>query len=476
MAMGRKHKRGEYEFAGSAEQREKWREEKRVQRAKRQEARERQQEQELQQHRTDVQQLCAASLGPILVAGPGYRYFQQGVAAGFALAQAQQLQGGQQQPVPQQEQQHQAGQRTSRSVFVKLEPGCDTDSAAAHVAAPSAQTPQPAATAAPAKQQLTPALQQQLEQAESSISKGLVQLVQACGRNAAAQAVLAVIKSRKHSLASSFEDSSDVEDLIGLQALAQVVHCLQEAPAAALLPLLQCMTAAVDEDVARGSNSSSSSSSVLDVLLCCWLREVQMTGCPVQKAAAAAAQGPVAEEYAANSSSSSSGAATASASGFLAGLCHLVLQLLAAYTAAAAAAAEAPAAPPAAADSAAIRLASELLQGTALLLLHLPQHAACAELRSEQAGLWRQSIWSCIRHSTQQQHKHAETAVHLGQVQLNQSSTKAASPLQQGSVSNGLKACSSTAAQLCEVCWEVSGQIRELVRYHSRARQQQQQQ
>ncbi|KAF6256889.1 hypothetical protein COO60DRAFT_58204 [Scenedesmus sp. NREL 46B-D3] len=257
------------------------------------------------------------------------------------------------------------------------------------------------------QQQLDPLLhsdkqqqQQQLEEADQAADQGFMQLMITAGNNAEAQAVLTAMRMKKCSLVSSCEETGDAADLVGLQALAQVVACMQQTSAAALPLLLRCMAAAVDEGAA---GDSSSRSSVLDLLLCCWLKEVQLTGCSVQQSAAAAA-GAVAGGFAGAGSGSSAAGAAATLQKLLAGLCQLLLQLVTQCCEAASAAAPANSredagalhgTPAAAAAPRAhvVQLANNLMLGTSLLLLHWPDDACCRQLQCQQASFWRQSIW-----------------------------------------------------------------------------------
>jgi hypothetical protein len=262
------------------------------------------------------------------------------------------------------------------------------------------QTPPP-----PPKQQQQPQqeLQQQLEEADQAADQCFLQLMMTAGNSAEAQAVLTATRMKKCSLVSSFEETGDINHLIGLQVLAHVVGCMQQASAAALPLLLRCMAEPVDEGAAAAGGSSSSSSgggsnSVLDLLLCCWLREVQLTGCSIQQSVAAAAEA-VAAGFAGAGSSSGAAAATATLQRLVAGLCQLLLQLITqscestAAAGPAAAAGTAAAAAAAAAAAQVVQLSSYLMLGTSLLLLHWPKAECCRQLLCQQASFWRQLIW-----------------------------------------------------------------------------------
>jgi hypothetical protein len=241
------------------------------------------------------------------------------------------------------------------------------------------------------QQQQQHQLQQQLEQICQAADRGFKELFFCADNNAASQAVLAAIRMKKLSLVSSFEETGDVSDLIGLQALTQAVQCLQQASAAARPLLLLCMAEPVAENGSSSSNSSSSS--VLDLLLGCWLREVQLTGCSIAQSAAAAAEA-VPAGFAGAGSSSSAAAADDTLRKLVAGLCQMLLQLLLNCCEAAAAAPNAGQdVPAAAAGSSVVQLASSLMLGTSMLLLHWPGAACCSELLCQQVTFWRQLIW-----------------------------------------------------------------------------------
>jgi hypothetical protein len=199
---------------------------------------------------------------------------------------------------------------------------------------------------------------------------------------------------KKCSLVSSFEETGDINDLIGLQVLAHVVGCMQQASAAALPLLLRCLAEPVDEAAAAAGGSSSSgggSNSVLDLLLCCWLREVQLTGCSVQQSVAAAAEAVAAGLAGAGSSAGAAGA-TVALQRLVTGLCQLLLQLIT-QSCESTAAAAGPAAAAAAARAQVVQLSSCLMLGTSLLLLHWPKGECCRQQQCQQASFWRQLIW-----------------------------------------------------------------------------------
>jgi hypothetical protein len=261
---------------------------------------------------------------------------------------------------------------------------------------------------------------------------------------AEASSVLNDIEQRANAYSAAFMQHGQLADSEALQVLLKIVtaltelHLVQQSSGAAAAEAAEAagcnataaaagnssssskrsgvseFVACLQQTVPEGYSPSGASCSVLELLVHCWVKESELTGCKVESSAAAAAARPIAAAFATDADAA--GVPGLSLNCFLAGMSQLALNVLlscckssssssssgeaaeavSAATAAAddaAAAAAANEAPQAAAGAVSKRmLAVKVLAGCAVLLLHWPEGESCKLERCVQAGLWRQRL------------------------------------------------------------------------------------
>jgi hypothetical protein len=208
-------------------------------------------------------------------------------------------------------------------------------------------------------------------------------------------------------------DSSS--SLVQIQALQQVLAWLLQLPAGDGRKMV--------------FNMLTCSDGWVQWLLQCWVAEVQATGCQVHQAAAASSVCYAAAFSGAAAAAAAGDDSSRGIGGYLAGLCQLLLHVLAECCKnAAAAAAGNPA--DGAVQAGVVHLqqplqaiAGDLLAGTAALLLKdstsigtHPQQQQQQQQRCALAGLWRNCLWmslSCFKDGQGQLEVVAEEVLHL---------------------------------------------------------------
>jgi hypothetical protein len=239
-----------------------------------------------------------------------------------------------------------------------------------------------------------------------------------------AHSMLDEIERHARSHSAAFVQAGNAVDSEALQVLLKVVtaltelHLVQQSSAAAAVKITQGagsssesntrpggvseLVACLRQSVPEGYSPSGASCTVLELLVHCWVKESQLTGCKVDSSAAAAAAGPIAAAFATDAVAA--GVPGLSLNCSLAGLSQLALNFLVsccrssnrdAAAAAAAAAAVNTEVPAAAAAIAAVSkrmIAVKVMAGCAVLLLHWPEGEGCKLARCVQAGLWRQRL------------------------------------------------------------------------------------
>jgi hypothetical protein len=252
--------------------------------------------------------------------------------------------------------------------------------------------------------------------AHTSICACVVLLKMVPGMAAEAHSMLDEIERHARSHSAAFVQHGDAPDSEALQVLLKVVtaltelHLVQQSSTAAagagsssssdsntkpggVSELVACLRQSVPE----GYSPSGASCTVLELLVHCWVKESQLTGCKVESSAAAAAAVPIVAAFATDAVAA--GVPGVSLNCFLAGLSQLALNFLVScckssnrYVAAAVKEEEPAATAAAAAAGSKTMLAVKVVAGCAVLLLHWPAGDGCKLERCVQAGLWRQRL------------------------------------------------------------------------------------